>query len=78
MPDGHLVPQSRPPVVPLHSWDERPAGFVLYQLGSIPAPSDCFVWEGYSFEVVDMDGKRVDKLLEDARASEEMRRRYAF
>jgi len=30
---------------------------------SIPAPGDHFVWDGLRFEVVDMDGNRVDKLL---------------
>jgi putative hemolysin len=39
------------------------AGFIMLQLGRIPAPADCFVWDGYRFEVVDMDGNRVDKVL---------------
>ena len=32
-------------------------------LGRVPAAGDRFEWEGYSFEVVDMDGLRVDKVL---------------
>jgi putative hemolysin len=39
------------------------AGFVMLQLGRIPAPADAFVWDQYRFEVVDMDGNRVDKVL---------------
>jgi putative hemolysin len=32
-------------------------------LERIPREADHFEWQGYRFEVVDMDGKRVDKLL---------------
>ena len=39
------------------------AGFVLHQLGRIPKPADHFAWDGFRFEVVDMDGRRVDKVL---------------
>lgn len=39
------------------------AGFVLYRLGRIPKAADNFEWEGWRFEVVDMDGRRVDKVL---------------
>jgi putative hemolysin len=39
------------------------AGFVIMQLGRIPAVSDYFEWEGLKIEVVDMDGNRVDKVL---------------
>jgi putative hemolysin len=39
------------------------AGFVIMQLGRIPAPADHFAWEGLKIEVVDMDGNRVDKVL---------------
>ena len=39
------------------------AGFVLHQLGRIPRPADHFTWDGLRFEVVDMDGRRVDKVL---------------
>jgi len=38
-------------------------GFVMTQLGHIPRVAELFVWGGYRFEVVDMDGKRVDKVL---------------
>jgi putative hemolysin len=39
------------------------AGFVLAQLGHLPATSESFRWRGLRFEVVDMDGRRIDKLL---------------
>ena len=39
------------------------AGLVIDQLGRIPAAGDRFEWGGFSFEVLDMDGLRVDKVL---------------
>ena len=42
---------------------ETLAGFVLASLGKIPHPADQFEWEGLRFEVVDMDARRVDKVL---------------
>jgi putative hemolysin len=39
------------------------AGFVLHQLGRVPAPSDKFDWDGRRFEVVDMDRNRIDRVL---------------
>ena len=42
---------------------ETLAGFVMTSLGRIPRASDQFEWEGLRFEVVDMDARRVDKVL---------------
>lgn len=39
------------------------AGFVLAQLGRLPVTADSFEWKGLRFEVVDMDDRRIDKLL---------------
>ncbi len=39
------------------------AGFILYQLGYIPKAGENLDWNGWRFEVVDMDGNRIDKLL---------------
>ena len=39
------------------------AGFLVYSLGHIPEPGEHITWNGYRFEVMDMDGKRVDKVL---------------
>ncbi len=38
-------------------------GFVLNYLGRIPAPGDHFEWNDLRFEVMDMDGLRIDKVL---------------
>jgi putative hemolysin len=39
------------------------AGFVITQLGCVPSTGARFELKGYSYEVVDMDGRRVDKVL---------------
>ncbi|MDX2221833.1 MAG: hemolysin family protein [Rhodospirillaceae bacterium] len=38
-------------------------GFALHRLAHVPAPGDAFAFNGARFEVVDMDGRRIDKLL---------------
>jgi putative hemolysin len=39
------------------------AGFVLHELEHIPRAGEKFDWKGFKFEVVDMDGHRIDKVL---------------
>jgi putative hemolysin len=39
------------------------AGFVLSMAGELPRAGDSFVYQGFRFRVVDMDGNRIDKLL---------------
>ena len=39
------------------------AGFVLHELERIPKTGDKFDWRGFEFEIIDMDGQRIDKLL---------------
>lgn len=39
------------------------AGFILYQLGYIPKAGEWMLWDGWRFEIVDMDGNRIDRLL---------------
>lgn len=39
------------------------AGMVMLLLGRLPLTGDSVEWGGWRFEVVDLDGKRVDKLL---------------
>lgn len=39
------------------------AGMVMLLLGRLPHTADSVEWEGWRFEVVDMDGKRIDKIL---------------
>ncbi len=38
-------------------------GFVMTRLGRIPSAADHFEWGKFRFEVMDMDGRRVDKVL---------------
>ena len=38
-------------------------GFVFTQMGRVPAVAESFEWRGLRFEIVDMDGKRIDKVL---------------
>jgi putative hemolysin len=39
------------------------AGMVMLLLGRLPVTADHVEWQGWRFEVVDLDGKRVDKVL---------------
>lgn len=39
------------------------AGFVLARLGRIPKVGEVLTWRELRFEVVDMDGRRIDKLM---------------
>ena len=39
------------------------AGFMLHQFGRIPRASEHVDWNGYRFEVVDMDHNRIDRVL---------------
>jgi putative hemolysin len=41
-------------------------GFMFTQMGRVPSVSDSFEWNNLRFEVVDMDGKRIDKVLVSA------------
>jgi putative hemolysin len=38
-------------------------GLVMALLGRIPSAGDQFEWQGLRFEIMDMDGRRVDKVL---------------
>ena len=44
------------------------AGMVMLLLGRLPQVTDTVEWGGWRFEVVDLDGKRVDKVLVSALA----------
>jgi len=39
------------------------AGMIMLLLGRLPNTTDSVEWDGWRFEVVDMDGKRIDKVL---------------
>lgn len=38
-------------------------GFIIHHLERIPSTGDIFEWRGFSFEIVDKDGARIDKIL---------------
>jgi len=42
---------------------ETLSGLMMSELGRIPESGDAFEWQSMRFEVVDMDGRRVDKVL---------------
>jgi putative hemolysin len=39
------------------------SGMLMMLLGRLPQTGDTVEWQGWRFEVVDMDGKRIDKVL---------------
>lgn len=39
------------------------AGFALHELEHIPVEGEKFEWRGFNFEIIDMDGQRIDKIL---------------
>jgi putative hemolysin len=49
--------------LPHESEYESLSGFVMMNLGRVPQAADHFEWNGLRFEVMDMDGRRVDKVL---------------
>ena len=42
---------------------ETLSGFIMTLLGRVPQAAENFEWNGFRFEVMDMDGRRVDKVL---------------
>jgi putative hemolysin len=68
--DGHLSIPDLKDILEIADFpeEERDAyqtlgGFVLTRLERLPVVGNKFEWEGWTFEVVDMDGRRVDKVL---------------
>jgi len=51
------------PPLPHEQEYETLSGFVMISLGRVPQTADQFEWHGLRFEVIDMDGRRVDKVL---------------
>jgi len=45
-----------------HEFDTL-AGFILHELERIPHTGDKLEWKGFTVEIVDMDGHRIDKVL---------------
>ena len=50
------------------------AGMMMLLLGRLPQTGDKVDWDGWRFEVVDLDGKRVDKVLASALKSDTPKR----
>ena len=50
-------------VLPHEDEYETLSGFIMMSLGRVPQSTDHFEWHGLRFEVIDMDGRRVDKVL---------------
>ncbi|MGP0092501.1 MAG: hemolysin family protein [Xanthobacteraceae bacterium] len=71
--DGSLLMDASMPIADLtemHGFGHLPrgdfvtlAGFVLAQLGHVPEVDDQFIWNGWNFQVIEMDGRRVDKIV---------------
>jgi putative hemolysin len=50
-------------ILPHENEYETLSGFVMMSLGRVPQAADYFEWNSFNFEVIDMDGRRVDKVL---------------
>lgn len=50
-------------ILPHENEYETLSGFVMTSLGRVPQAADNFEWNNFRFEVMDMDGRRVDKVL---------------
>ncbi len=50
-------------ILPHEDEYETLSGFVMTSLGRVPQAADNFEWNNFRFEVMDMDGRRVDKVL---------------
>jgi putative hemolysin len=50
------------PIIQKHNF-HTVAGFVLDRLGHLPRIGESFEEHGWQFEVIDMEGRRVDKIL---------------
>jgi len=64
--DGMMSAQDafeRLAILPAEGGFHTIAGFVLSQLGHLPKVGEHFDYEGWRFEVVDLDGRRIDKVL---------------
>lgn len=73
--DGSWLVDGITPLEDLHTLTDLPeavdfsgdshtlGGFIMDHLSHIPKESDKINWAGWTFEVVDMDGRRVDKVL---------------
>lgn len=74
--DGSFLIDAQIPFYDFLSWYEKTdwmyegeqefdtlAGFILHQLECIPKTGDKLEWKGFTIEIIDMDGQRIDKVL---------------
>jgi len=63
MPSDELRAQLDLPELPAAGTYHTVAGLMLALLKRVPREGDRIVWSGWRFEIIDMDGRRVDKVL---------------
>ncbi|HWX51312.1 MAG TPA: hemolysin family protein [Roseomonas sp.] len=63
MPSDELKSRLELPELPGEGTYHTVAGLMLALLQRVPREGDRIVWSGWRFEIVDMDGRRVDKVL---------------
>lgn len=63
MPSDELRARLDLPQLPAAGTYHTVAGLMLALLKRVPKEGDRIVWSGWRFEIVDMDGRRVDKVL---------------
>ncbi len=63
MPSDELRAQLDLPALPAAGTYHTVAGLMLALLQRVPREGDRIVWSGWRFEIIDMDGRRVDKVL---------------
>ncbi|MCB4822538.1 hemolysin family protein [Roseicella aerolata] len=63
MPSDELRAQLDLPALPYAGTYHTVAGLMLALLRRVPREGDRIVWAGWRFEIIDMDGRRVDKVL---------------
>jgi putative hemolysin len=63
MPSDELKSRLELPELPNEGSYHTLAGLMLALLQRVPREGDRIVWSGFRFEIVDMDGRRIDKVL---------------
>ncbi len=63
MPSDELRARLELPELPAAGSYHTVAGLMLALLKRVPKEGDRIVWAGWRFEIVDMDGRRVDKVM---------------
>lgn len=68
--DGRFPIETIKPILDIDEFPNEPenyfhtiGGFMFHYLSRVPISGDKFDWEHFTFEVMDMDGRRVDKVL---------------